>query len=72
MLLGATNQCQKTVRDHNETMVDHYDVSGSLKYEKGLGARQDILFAYLYGSSVNDPGLFGSDIDVAVISSPQI
>ena len=30
----------------------------------------DILFAYLYGSSVNDPDLFGSDIDVGVYLKP--
>jgi predicted nucleotidyltransferase len=30
----------------------------------------DILFAYLYGSSVNDPDLFQSDIDVGVYLKP--
>jgi predicted nucleotidyltransferase len=30
----------------------------------------DVLFAYLYGSSVNDPDLFQSDIDVGVYLKP--
>jgi predicted nucleotidyltransferase len=35
-----------------------------------LEPNTDILFAYLYGSSVNDPDLFQSDIDVGVYLKP--
>lgn len=36
-----------------------------------ISGAQDVLFAYLYGSRVQDPGLPGSDIDLGVYLKPS-
>jgi len=47
--------------------MKHYKTSSLIEeLRRLLEPDADVLFAYLYGSSVNDPDLFGSDIDVGV------
>ena len=47
--------------------MKHYNVSRLMKDLRDLlEPHTSILFAYLYGSSVSDPNLFKSDLDIAV------
>lgn len=53
-----------------EKMKDH-DVQRLIEdLRRLLETDREILFAYLYGSSVTEPDLFGSDLDIAVYIKP--
>jgi len=41
------------------------------RIRESLDHEKDVLFAYLYGSSVYDPTLSGADIDIAVYLKPS-
>jgi len=52
-------------------MMKRHKVSSLIEQlRKLLEPDTDVLFAYLYGSSVTNPDLFGSDIDVGVYLKP--
>ncbi len=54
-----------------KTMTNRRNTSNLVEELKRLLERDtDILFAYLYGSSVNHPDLFDSDIDIGAYLRP--